>query len=353
MKIALVLSLLALPAFAEQAALPDPMPARPVVSEFADPRAGDLVRFVGIVEARTETDLGFPMNGTIAERPVEVGDLVHKGDILARLDPEDLEADVRAAEAGVTVATAQLRTATDARNRARILSASGVGSITRLEDAERALTAAEARLEQAQAQLARAEDMRGFATLKAPEDGVITQTFAEAGASLTGGQPVVRLAGTTAREISIDVIEKDATRLGIGAVFDATLIANTKVTAQATLTRIDPVAASATRTRGLHLTLSDPPVGFRLGALVHVSPSVGAEFGVVLERKAILDPAGNPAVWVVERANNTVHRTPVTLGETFGARVQIIHGLEPGDEVVTQGINSLEDGQIVGPRVSE
>ncbi|TDK45688.1 efflux RND transporter periplasmic adaptor subunit [Antarcticimicrobium luteum] len=353
MRIAVLLCLLALPAFAEDTAPSAAPPPRPVVSELADPRAGDRISFVGIVEARTETDLGFPMSGTIAERPVEVGDLVHAGDVLARLDPEDLEADVRAARAGVIVATAQLRTVRNAEERARTLSASGVGSATRLEDAERALTAAEARLEQAQAGLARAEDMRDFATMTAPEDGVVTQVFAEAGASLTGGQPVVRLAGTGTREIAIDVVEKDAATLSIGTVFDATLTANPEVTARATLTRVDPVAARTTRTRGLHLTLTDPPVGFRLGALVRVSPSAGADVGVILDRRAILDPDGAAAVWVVDRSTDTVHRTPVTLGRTIGPLVQITRGLAPGDEVVTKGINSLEDGQLVGPRVSE
>ncbi len=64
-----------------------------------NPQSGEQRPFVGIVTANSETDLGFPMIGTIAERPVSTGDQVAQGDVLARLDPEDLEADVRAAEA--------------------------------------------------------------------------------------------------------------------------------------------------------------------------------------------------------------------------------------------------------------
>lgn len=353
MRIFLLFALLAAPAFAEDTPQADAMSPRPVMSEIVSPQTRDPIRIVGVVAARSEADLGFPMVGTIAERPVDSGDLVRKGDVLARLNPEDFDSDVRSAEAGVTVASAQLRSARDAENRARQLSERGSDSTTRLEDAERALTAAEARLEQARATLTRAEDMRSFATLESPADGVITKTYEEPGASLASGQPVVRLAGTVGREITIDVSERDAAGLKLGTVLDATLAANPTVTVQATLVRIDPVAARSTRTRRVHLRLNDPPVGFRLGALVHVSPGASTQIGVNLELTAILGLPQSPAVWIVDRKTNTVHLTPVTLGQRFGTRVRITEGLSAGDEVVTKGINSLKDGQIVGSRVSE
>lgn len=353
MRLAMVLLMLAQPVLAEQSEGSALLNLRPIISELVNLKAGSQTSFVGVVSARAEIDLGFPLNGTIVERSVETGDLVNKGDIIARLDPEDLDADVRAAEAGVTVVTAQLRSAQDAETRARELMGRGVDSETILEDAERSLAAAEARLEQAQATLEQASDLRSFASLMAPQDGVITQVYQQAGASLASGQAVVRLAGTEAREITIDVTEQDAANLSIGTLFDAFLAANRDIVAQANLTRIDPVAAASTRTRRVHLTLTEAPVGFRLGALVNVSPSATAQLGVSLDRAAVMDIGGSPAVWVVDRSTNAVHRVSVSLGQAFGARVQIVNGLEAGDEVVTKGINSLEDGQIVGPRVSE
>lgn len=335
-----VLATLAAPAFAsDELALVQDTP-RPVVSQVVNERAGYRNRFVGQVSARTETDLGFLLAGTLAERPVETGDLVTKGAVLARLDPEDLDADVRAAEAGVQVANAQLRAARDAENRARELLSRGTDSATRLEDAERGLTAAIAAVEQARAALAQAQDIRGFATLTAPQDGVIIQTNAEAGASVTAGEAVVVLAGTEMREITLDVIERDAAALNEGLLFDVALAANPNVTAQASLRRIDPVAAASTRTRRVHLTLQDPPDGFRLGALVHIAPATTARLDIILDASAILDPKGSPAVWTVTRAadgaTGTVHRTPVELGEQFGPRVRVTGGITAGDEIITK-----------------
>lgn len=346
-------ALLALPAAAADGPAPAAETPRPVVSVIVNPEAGLPVSFVGTVAAKIEADLGFPLAGTLAERPVSAGETVAKGEVLARLDPEDLDSALRSAEAGVTVAAAQLRSATDARDRARVLAGRGVGSTTRLEDATRAFVAAEARLEQARADEARARDTRSLATLTAPQDGVVTSVLAEPGAAVAAGQAIVRLAATGAREALIDLTEADAAAYPAGTRFAARLVANPEVVATAVLDRIDPVAFSATRTRAAHLTLQDPAPAFRLGALVRVAPDAQGGTGMVLPAAAVLDNGGGTEVWVVDRADNRVHRRPVTLGPRVGDFVAVATGLAAGDEVVTKGIHSLEDGQIVGPRVNQ
>ncbi|WP_417435495.1 efflux RND transporter periplasmic adaptor subunit [Hoeflea sp.] len=325
-------------------------PARPVVSVLVDPQVGISQSYTGTVVARTQTALGFPMIGTVSARPVNTGDLVRKGDVLARLDTEDLNADLRTADAGVTVAEAQLRSATDARDRAKTLAERGVGSATRLEDAERALVSAQARLEQARASQARALDIMELATLTAPYDGVVTATFAEPGATLTAGQTILQLSAIGEREIVIDVSETEASLSAQGDRFTASLLAAESIKVDAVLTRIDPVAERATRTYRLHLAIEDAPAEFRLGSLVKVLPAGGEDADILLPKSALLDP---PAVWVVDRSTNTVSLRPVTVFETAGEFVVITTGLSAGDEVVTRGIHSLEKGQAVGPRVSE
>jgi membrane fusion protein, multidrug efflux system len=349
LSIALVSLALVLPANAEDSVGAD-APARPVVSVLVDPQFGISTSYTGTVVARTQTALGFPMIGTVSARPVNTGDLVKKGDVLARLDTEDLNADLRTADAGVTVAMAQLRSATDARERARTLAERGVGSATRLEDAERTLVSAQARLEQAQASHARALDIMELATLTAPYDGVVTATYAEPGATLSAGQAILELSAIGEREIVIDVSEAEASLTAAGDRFAASLLASEAIRVEAVLTRVDPVAERATRTYRLHLAIEDAPAEFRLGSLVKVLPAGGKDADIILPQSALLDP---PAVWVVDRSANTVSLRPVTVSETGGEFVAITTGLSAGDEVVTRGIHSLEEGQAVGPRVSE
>lgn len=353
MRTLLILTALALPATAETPATEPATAPRPVISVIVRQEAALPVSYVGTVVAGIQTDLGFPLPGTIAGRPVSAGDIVQAGEVLARLDPETLDAGLRAAEAGVLVATAQLRSATDARDRARELSRRGVGSKTRLEDAERALVAATAQLEQAEAIRARAADILGLATLTAPQSGVVTAIHAEQGTTLSAGQPVLTLAATDEREIVIDLTEQDAAAMEPGTAFVAELVANPAVTAKARLDRIDPVAERTTRTRRLHLKLDAPPDAFRLGALARVSPAAGPDAGVVLPAAAVLGTGDASTVWVVDRDDDTVRQVPVRIGMAMAEFVLVADGLEPGSEVVVKGVNSLTDGQMVGPRMAE
>ena len=329
-----------------------PVPARPVVSEVVSPTSGLQQSYVGTIAARTEADLGFPLNGTLAERPVREGDVVAKGAVLALLDPQDLDSEVRAAEAGVTVAEAQLNSARDAEARTAELVQRGVDTAAALESAKSVLAAGSAKLDQAHAALAQVKNLRSFATLTAPQDGVVTQIYAQPGAKLAAGQPVLRLAGTTEREVVIDLSDQDVAGLAPGATFDVRLEAASEIATRATLRVIDPVSDRATRTRRLHLTLgTDASQAFRLGALVLVVPIAETVAQLTIPVTALIGDTS--AVWVVDRTKNTAHRVEVKTGATVGERVLVTSGLTSGDEVVVKGVNSIQDGQVVGPNVSQ
>ncbi len=326
---------------------------RPVVSEIIGEDPDTARDFIGTVSARTEVDLGFPASGTIASRPVSLGDTVKEGDVLAQLDPEALEAGAWAARAGVVIATQGLKSAQDALEREKILVERGVESQTRLEDAERQFAAAKARLEQAKAALIRAEDILDSAVLRAPHDGVITRVFAEPGASVSAGQPVIRLAATDEREVVIDLTESELAILPKQALFDATLLAVSTVHAQIRLRSVDPVADTRTRTRRGHFTLLDAPEEFRIGALVKARPQLEDIKVMTIPTGAILREDGKPFVWVISRPDGVAHKTAITLGQTLGKRRVVTSGLQINQEILTKGIHSIRDGQIVGPRVGK
>ena len=333
---------------------PDPTHTpRPVVSHITGEMVESTRDYIGMVSARVEVDLGFPVSGTVATRPVNLGDTVQQGDILAQMDPETLEAGTGAARASVVVTTHRLASARDAMQRERTLFERGVESQSRLEDAERAHAAALARLTQAQAALARAEDLLRSATLHAPFDGVITSVLVEAGTAVSTGQAVVRLADTTQREVVIDLGEAEMVALPKDAEFEARLLAVRDSSAVIRLQSIDPVADSRTRTRQVHFAIADPPASFRIGALVRVLPPRNGSRAIVIPSSAILREGNGPHVWLVLPPDRKVRRAPVTLGENLGNRVLVSSGISVGQEVIVKGIHSIRDGQIVGPRVNK
>lgn len=325
------------------------MPPRPIVSEIVNLSQPDQSNYVGSVAAKVESNLGFPLIGTIAQRLVDTGDLVKKGDVLIRLDPAELRADLRAAQAGETVAEVQLRNAKDAESRARALQDRGVDSTTDVEAAQLILKTSEAKLEQARAALARTADNLALAELTAPHDGVVTGIFVEPGTTVSAGQPVVQLADTHDREIVIDLPEHALAGMDLGSPFHTALAADSNVSTTAILTRIAPVTKRTTRQ--LHLTLQDPPPSYRLGALVRVNRIIVAASSISLPAAAVLDYNGAPHVWVIDRQTNAAHLRAVTPGASYGDRLRITAGLTSGEEVAIKGIHSLTEGQIVGPRV--
>lgn len=345
----------ALPVSATEDVKPlSPQLPRPVVSEIIGGSAEVVHNYIGTVTTQTEVKLGFPVSGTIASRPVKLGDTVVRGDILAQLDPEALEASVWAARAGVVVAEQQLSSADAVLERERTLVARGVESRTRQEDAERAFASATARLEQANATLARAEDTLSSTTLRAPQDGVITETLVESGAAVSAGQPIVQLASFSEREVVVDLGDTDLAQLPRDVPFVARLLAVPQARAVLHLHSIDPVADRRTRTRRVHFAMESPSEEFRIGALVRVTPPPNGAGVVTVPTSAIMTDADQAtAVWVVTRPAGIVHKTAIILGEVLGERAIVSYGLELRQEIVIKGIHSLKDGQTVGPRVTK
>src|SRR5262245_47357967 len=168
---------------------------RPVqVQRVAFESQGTVREFVGVVRARYETDLGFRVAGKIVTRLVNVGDRVHAGDVVARLDPQDLRLQVESTQAELAAATSNLAQTTADEGRYATLKARGWAATAEPDRKKAAKDEAEGRLERAKRALDIARNQLAYADLKADADGVITATLAEPGQVVAIGQAVARLA---------------------------------------------------------------------------------------------------------------------------------------------------------------
>ena len=347
----------ATPAFTwpwSEADTPPAPPPRPVASLIVNSNIMLQHPIPGVIAARNEVTLGFQTLGRMTARNVDIGDMVKQGEILATLDPEDLEGNVRAARAAVEAARADLLTAQAAAQRTRELAQRNVAPQAQLEQAEQALSAAEAAERQAQSQLVRALDTQGYAALRAPFDGVVSAIFANPGAVVSAGEPVLRVSSETGLEAVIDLPDATISSVAQGDVYDVWSESDPGQVLQANVTQIEPMADAATRTRRVHLALPDN-ARIRLGALIRARPRMDAASQVVVPGAAILQRDGAPHVWVVERKNDPaiVRLRPImTAGPTDAAQVAVTDGLRPGDEIVIRGIHSLSEGQPVGRSVT-
>lgn len=328
-----------------------PVP-RPVVSMIVSDIPAERRIIPGMIRARTEVMLGFQTLGRIRSREVDLGDRVAAGQVLARLDPEDMDANVRAAEAAVDSAAVAVETSTATAARTRELVQRNVVPQALLEQVQQELASAQAGLQQARSQLVRAQDSLGFATLTAPFDGVISAVHENAGAVVGAGSPVVVLSDDHDPEAVIDLPESMIAALPEDVLFDVWLEGSPEARSQGRIHQIDPQADSATQTRRVHLDL-EPSGDFRLGSLVQARRADGRRV-LILPNAAVFERDGQATVWVVDRAGDVgiVGMQPVRIAARLSTVVIIGEGLSEGDEVVIRGVNSLTPGQQVGRSVS-
>ena len=322
-------------------------PARPVqVQRVVFAPADENREFAGVVKARYETDLGFRVAGKIVARLVNVGDRVRAGDVVARLDPRDLQLQVESAEAELTAATSNLAQAAADELRYQNLRARGYAAVADYERKKAAKDEADGRTERAQRALELARNQLAYADLKADADGVITATLAESGQVVALGQAVARLAHRGEMEAAVALPE---TRLSEARQSDASvrLWSDPDRRFSARLRELSPQADPATRTYAARFTIANPDDTVVLGMTATVVLSRPADTMVAkVPLAAILNRGTGPTVYRVDDTG-VLERRAVTVSSFNEVAALITSGLQDGDEIVTLGVQMLEAGQKV------
>src|SRR5437667_3572362 len=144
----------------EKAAAPEIRPVRTVTVE---PReGGETVSLTGEIQPRYQADIGFRVNGKILERPVDVGTQVKKGDLLARLDPQQYRQEFEVAKSEVAVAEAEVTRSQSQEYRQRELLKNGFTTQVAYDQAIKTFKTAEARADAARARQVQASENLGY-----------------------------------------------------------------------------------------------------------------------------------------------------------------------------------------------
>jgi RND family efflux transporter MFP subunit len=299
--------------------------------------------FVGVVRARYETDLGFRVAGKIVTRVVNVGDRVKAGDVVARLDPQDLKLQAESAEAEHAAATSNLAQATTDLERYTTLRTRGYASVADFDRKKWTKDEAEGRLERARRSLDLARNQLGYSDLKADADGVITATLAEPGQVVAIGQAVARLAHRGEKEAVVALPE---TWLGEARKFDATvrLWSDRERSYTARLRELSPQADPASRTYAARFTINDADDSVAFGMTASVSLARASAAPIArLPLSAILNRGSGPLVYAVDASGALVQR-PVTVMSFTEDSALVTSGINDGDKIVTLGVQKLEAG---------
>jgi RND family efflux transporter MFP subunit len=321
-------------------------PPRPVIYTVVEPHAAAETGFTGTIEPRYSTALAFRVLGRITSRPVSVGDLVAKGEVVATVDPAALDLAVQSARADLASAEAQFASASASEERQRALLAANSVSQAIYDTAKQARDSAAAGLEKARAGMRKAEDQRGYAQLRPDFDGVVSAVHGEVGETVAAGQPVLTVARPDIREAVVDVPDTLNGLLTPGTEFEVRLQADPAVTGKGTVREVAPQADPQTRLRRLRIALDDPDPGFRLGATVRVAHRAAATAPAILPASALVEKDGATSVWLVDPQGLQVKSLPVNVVQRTGAGFST-DDVPVGSYVVTAGAGELTEGQKV------
>ena len=330
---------------------PPPEPVRAVRTVVVQPgTVAASQEFAADIRARIESRPGFRVGGKLIERRVNVGDTVKAGQVLARIDPQDLRLGQQAADAAVQASEVNAELAAADYKRFRNLFEQGFISQAELERREATLKSARAQAAQARAQSGVQGNLAVYSTLVADAAGVVTAVEAEPGAVVAAGAPIVRLALDGPRDAVFAVPEDRVAAVralqGRDGGVQLKLWAQPGVTLPATVREVAAAADPVTRTFLVKADVGRAPVALgQTASVVLAAPPAGG--AIKLPLTAVLQQQGQSAIWVVDPASMTVKAQTISVAGADANEVVVAGGVQPGQRVVTAGVHALTPGQKV------
>ncbi|HWT14427.1 MAG TPA: efflux RND transporter periplasmic adaptor subunit [Patescibacteria group bacterium] len=298
----------------------------------------------GTIAAWQEMQLGVELSGVrIADVLVEVGDQVRRGDVLVTLDARTLDSELRMTEAALNEARAGILLARSQLDRGDALKATKLISAADHDQLRAAMVQAEARAQTAAAQHDAAKLRRDFATLRAPDDGVIATRTAEPGSVVMAGAQLLTMIRNGRLEWRAELSETDLLDVRVGAAVEVRQRDGALV--QGRVRAVSPALDARTRTGSVHVDLPDPGQ-LRSGMFAEGRIRVGEVEALTVPVAAVVRRDGYAYVFTM-KGKDRVERRRVTLGRIEGDRIEVRSGVQAGERVVSRGGAFLADGDLV------
>ena len=287
-----------------------------------------LVEAPATIRPAERASIAAKLTGTVATFSLGLGSAVAAGDILLTLNAPETEARFRQAQAQLTEAERNT-------DRARTLVSKGVSAPDTLREAED-------RLRFAQAAAAEAEALLAYATVRAPFAGVITEKHVLVGDLAAPGVPLLVLESTQHLRAEGTVPEKAATALRPGDVVGVLL----DDAAAPVSGRLEEISAAADAiSRSILVKVALPAGTARSGQFARLQVASGTSESLLVPAAAVSRFGQMERIFIVEQGRAILRL--VKTGRTTGDRVEILAGLNAGEQVVLAPPAALHDGQLV------
>lgn len=332
-----------------------------VLVEVGTPILDDAVRVLslnGEIRADRRVTLISQVSGRLISRPVEMGDEVSKGQVIAVVDYAQLDLSVRQARAAVASAEEQSANLTSELERLERLFAAGGASQQQLDQIRTQERAAREGVNQARAALEQAVIMRREAELRAPFSGVIGQVMVNVGDMIAPSVPVAVIVDRDPLIGAVKVPERDLGFVSVGQPVTIQVAAFPERQFNGKVLRISPIIDAVTRMVDVEVEIPNRDLLLKPGMFATLNIEIGRHLNTIMAPSdAVLQESRIAAlstgsdfervyyVYVVE--NGRAVRRNVEIGFTTGERVEIVSGVSADDTLVVRGHHLLQNGQPV------
>jgi len=297
----------------------------------------------GSVAAWQEASIGSEANGLrVAELHVAVGDRVQKGQLLASLAADTVQADVALARAALAEAQAVAQEAAANAERARSVRDTGALSAQQVGQYLSAEASSKARVESAKAQLDAQLLRLKHTQVHAPDSGTISARTATVGAVVGAGTELFRLIRQGRLEWRAEVTAAELSRIQPGT---AVKVQAGGAQAQGKVRTVAPTVDAQTRNGLVYVDLQ-PGSTFRPGMFARGEFALGASAGLTVPQSAVVVRDGFSYVYKVG-SDSKVAQLKVQTGRVVAEQVEVLAGVQPQDRLVASGGSFLADGDTV------
>jgi RND family efflux transporter MFP subunit len=332
-----------------------------VLVEVDAPIVEDAVRVLslnGEIRADRHVTLISQVSGRLISRPVEMGDEVSKGQVIAIVDYAQLDLSVRQARAAFSSAEEQSANLTSELERLERLYAAGGASQQQLDQVRTQERAAREGVNQARAALEQAQIMRREAEIRAPFSGMIGPVMVNVGDMIAPQVPIAVVVDTENLIGAVRVPERDLGLVSVGQPVTVKVAAFPDREFAGEVLRISPIIDAATRMVDVEVKIHNRDKLLKSGMFATLNIEIGRHPNTMMvPSNAVLRESRIAAlstgsdfervyyVYVVEDGHAV--RRNVEIGYTTGENIEIVSGITPNDTLVTTGHHLLQDGQPV------
>jgi RND family efflux transporter MFP subunit len=299
----------------------------------------------GSIQPERKADLRAEISAVVLQVLKENGDLVRRGDVLARLDPTSIRDNLQSAEANVRNATQALDQAERNLQRLKTLRDSGMTSLQALDDAEVRRNAAQSELSASHARAVLARQQRDRTVVRAPFDGVVSDRKVSAGDTASVGKELLKVIDPSsmrfAGRVSADKIS--VVRVGQAVSFRINGYAGQEFRGK--VTRVDPSANDVTRQVEVLVSFDEVRQARVAGLFAEGLIEASSTKAVTLPESVLLRSGDKASVWRVK--SNTLSRVDLALGarDPRSGHFEVRSGLTDGDVILRNPSSSYKEGQ--------